>query len=432
MTDRAFPRQAQAVIVGGGIVGLSVMRDGDAHLYIREEVGGLLVGCFEPNPKALPLANLPKDTSYILLNEDWDHFSPMLDCAIHRVPALESAGARMLLNGPESFTLDNNPLMGEAPGLDGFWFCCGMNSAGVVLGGGAGWATAMWIVEGKTPVDVSAADVKRFPAALDAVRALHERIPEVLAHHFSIRWPGREYTTARGVRRSSLHGVLKGRGARFGARSGWEKPLYFDPESRVRVDDLRFGRPAWFDHQGAEHRAAREGVALFDQSSFAKLSVQGPDAENVLQRLCVADIARDGRAVYTSMLNPQGGFESDLTVTRLSGREFFIVTGTAQGPRDRDWIAKHIDDDERATVTDVTSGWATLLITGPGSRDAISRVANADLSPEGFRFSAAREIEVGYARVLALRISFAGEMGPRDTPREAGLNRPGFTGGSNS
>ena len=390
---------------------LPVFRDGDSHLYVREEVGGLLVGCFEPNPRALPMEKLPHDSAYILLNEDWDHFGPMLEGAMHRIPALETTGVRMLLNGPESFTQDNSPLMGEAPGLRGFWYCCGMNSAGVVLGGGAGWATAEWIVNGAPPVDLASCDVKRFPAALDTAVALSERIPEVLAHHFTIRWPGREMETARGARRSALHDRLAARGAAFGARSGWEKPLYFDPAGGIDPTTLGYGRPVWQDAVEQENTALRDGVVLFDQSSFGKIRIQGSDAEKVLQRLCAADIEKPGYAHYTAMLNDQGGFQSDLTVTRLAEDDFLVITGTAQAAQDTAYIAHSIGADEHATVTEVTSGLGTLLITGPQSRDAIAAISPSDLSNAAFPFAAVREIEVGYARVLAVRLSFAGELG---------------------
>ena len=387
-----------------------LFRDGDAHLYVREEVGGLLVGCFEPNPKPLPVKNLPKDAAYILLNEDWDHFAPMMEGAIRRIPALETAGVRMLLNGPESFTHDNAPLMGEAPGLPGFWFCCGMNSAGVAMGGGAGWATAEWIVNGKPPVDLSGCDVKRFPAVLDCTAALAERIPEVLSHHFSVRYPGREMQSARGVRRSPLHDRFAERGAYFAARSGWEKAQWFDPKGETSGDVLRFGRPAWQHLVEAECAAVRGGVALFDQSSFGKFRVQGRDAATFLQAHCAADIDRPGSAVYTAVLNDDGGFESDLTVTRLADDEFLVITGTAQTDRDLAYFRSRIGE-RFVTVTDVTSGLSTLLLTGPEARAALARVTETDLSTAAFPFAAAREIEVGYARALAVRMSFAGEIG---------------------
>lgn len=390
---------------------LPVFRDGDAHLYAREEVGGLLVGCFEPNPKALPMEKLPNDSAYILLNEDWDHFAPMMEGAIHRIPALETAGVRMLLNGPESFTQDNAPLMGEAQGLKGFWYCCGMNSAGVVLGGGAGLATANWIINGDPGMDLSGCDVRRFPAALDTVAALSERIPEVLAHHFTIRWPGRELKTARGARRSALHDRLAARGAVFGPRTGWEKPLFFDQEGAIDPTRLGFGRPAWQDAVERECTAVRQGVTLFDQSSFGKIRVQGRDSEALLQRLCAADIAPLGRAHYTAMLNDQGGYESDLTVTRLAEDDFLLVTGTAQAARDVAYLHNQIGPDEFVTVTEVTSGLGTFLITGPKARAALARLTPADLSTTAFPFAATREIEVALARVLAVRVSFAGDLG---------------------
>ena len=389
---------------------LPVFRDGDAHLYAREEVGRLLVGCFEPNPKALPLKNLPRDAAYILLNEDWDHFAPMMEGAIRRVPALETAGVRMLLNGPESFTQDNSPLMGPSPDLPGYWVCCGMNSAGVVLGGGSGWVMGEWIVNSTPPVDMTGCDVRRNPTALDVEAALHESIPEVLSHHFTVRFPGREPTTARGVRRSAIHERNLERGCVFGARSGWEKPLYFDPDRSVSPDDLRFGRPAWQDLVDQESMAVREGAALFDQSSFGKLRVQGGGALDLMQELCSADVSECGRAHYTPMLNAQGGFESDVTVTRLDEDEFLIVTGTAQAARDHAYLRAEARA-RNAAVTDVTSGLGTLLLTGPQSRATLQKITNADLSTALFPFGAAREIEVGYARALALRVSFAGDLG---------------------
>ncbi|KIC12551.1 hypothetical protein RA19_01335 [Leisingera sp. ANG-M1] len=394
--------------MAGVTADLPVFRDGDAHLYGREEVGGLLVGCFEPNPKALPLEKLPQDAAYILLNEDWDHFAPMMEGAIHRIPDLQTAGVRMLLNGPESFTQDNAPLMGEAPDLPGFWYCCGMNSAGIVLGGGAGWALAEWIVNGAPPVDLSGCDIRRFPAALDTAQALAERIPEMLSHHFSIRYPGREPATARNIRRSALHGRLAARSACFGARTGWEKPLYFDPEGTVAPEDLRFGETAWQEAVNREACAVREGAALFDQSSFGKLRVEGRDAETLLQQMCAADISGFDRAHYTPVLNDAGGMESDLTVTRLSETEFLLVTGTAQLTRDQAWLKSHTAD-HFVTVTDVTSGLGTLLLTGPDARTALQKITPEDLTR--FAFGHAREIEAGPVRVLAMRLSFAGDLG---------------------
>ncbi len=389
---------------------LPLFRDGDAHLYVREEVGGLLIGCFEPNPKPLPVENLPRDASYILLNEDWDHFGPMLEGAIERIPALVTAGVKMLLNGPESFTHDNAPLMGEAPDLKGFWFCCGMNSSGIALGGGAGWVTAEWITSGKPPLDASSLDVKRFPDALDTVRALQDRIPEVLSHHFTVRYPGREMQSARGVRRSAVHDRMAERGAYFAARSGWEKPQWFDADLVNKDVELKFGRPVWQDAVERECAAVRCGVAVFEQSSFGKIRIEGADAEAMLQHLCAADISRPRRANYTPVLNEDGGFVSDLTVIRDGENAFIAITGTAQTERDLAYF-KHHAEGRNVVVTDVTSGLGTLLVTGPDARSALANLTPTDLSTEAFPFATAREIEVGYARALAVRMSFAGEIG---------------------
>ena len=390
---------------------LPILRDAEAGIYVREEVGGLLVGAFEDNAKALPLDRLPKDTAFALLNEDWDHFGPVLEGAIGRIPALESAEARMLLNGPESFTPDGSPLLGEAPNLSGFWFCCGMNSGGIALGGGVGWAMANWLESGDPGVDLSASDIKRFPDAMDSEGFLYDRVPETLGHHFAVRFPGREYRTGRDAKRSVFHQKLLEKGAKFGFRSGWERPLVFDPEDKIPMDQLSFARPVWFEQQSVEHSAARTEAALFDQSSFGKLLVTGRDAETVLQRLCANDVGQVGRAAYTAMTNPSGGFESDLTVARLSDSEFLLITGTAQTKRDHSWVAGHIGSDEFAVVVDVTSGWSTLLLTGPGARDILARITSEPLDSAAFPFGACKEIEVGYARVLALRLSYAGELG---------------------
>jgi heterotetrameric sarcosine oxidase gamma subunit len=389
---------------------LPLFRDGDAHLYVREEVGGLLIGCFEPNPKPLPVEKLPEGASYILLNEDWDHFGPMLEGAIERIPALETAGVKLLLNGPESFTHDNAPLMGEAPDLRGFWSCCGMNSSGIALGGGAGWVTAEWIASGEPPLDASSLDIKRFPAALDTVRGLQERIPEVLSHHFSVRYPSREMQSARGVRRSAVHDRMAERGAYFGARSGWEKPQWFDAPLVAGGVALKFGRPVWQDAVDRECAAVRGGVAVFEQSSFGKIRIEGADAEAMLQYLCAADISREGRANYTPVLNEAGGFVSDLTVIREGADAFVAITGTAQTERDLAYFKSHARD-RNVAVTDVTSGLGTLLVTGPDARAALARLTPSDLSTDMFPFAAAREIEVGLARALAVRMSFAGEIG---------------------
>ncbi len=396
-----------------GISGhLPTLSDHDGHLYIRDEVGGLLVGCFEPRGKPLALEDLPERFAFGLLNEDWDHFEPMMLNAMHRIPALETAEVRTLLNGPESFTPDDRFLLGEAPELRGFYLGCGMNSVGVASGGGAGRALAEWILEGRPTMDLWPVDVRRFAPFHNALAALRERVPEVLGKHYAVAYPGREPETARNLRLGPLHTRLAAVGARFGQRFGWERPLWFDPEGRVRDETLTFGRPAWFDAVAAEHRAVREAVAVFDQTSFGKLLLRGPDAEALLQRLCANDMAvPPSRCVYTQMLNQEGGIESDLVVQRLGDEAYFLVTGTQQATRDADWIRRHIDSKDRVHLTDVTSAYAVLGVAGPKSRELLGRISDADLSNAAFPFYRWREIEIGAAVVRAARLSYSGELG---------------------
>ena len=396
-----------------GITGhLPTLSDHDGHLYIRDEVGGLLVGCFGPWGKALALEDLPPGFAFDLLNEDWEHFEPMMLNAMHRIPALETAGARMLLNGPESFTPDGNFLLGESPELRGFFLGCGMNSVGIASAGGAGRALAEWIVEGQPTLDLWPVDLRRFAPVHNTLRTLRERVPETLGLHYAISYPGREHRTARNLRLGPLHDRLAARGARFATRMGWERPAWFAPPGAAVDETLTFGKPGWFDRVAAEHRAARDGVAVFDQSSFGKLLVQGRDAEPLLQRLCANDVAAPpGRVVYTSLLNPRGGIESDLTAMRLSADAFLLVTGTAQPVRDADWIRRHIEPGDAVTVTEVTPDYAVLGVMGPRSRELLTRVSPADFSNAAFPYFTWREIELGAAILRAARLSYVGELG---------------------
>lgn len=391
---------------------LPAVRDSDAYLYFREDVGGLLVGCFEPNPKPLPVEKLPRDSGFVLMNEDWDHFGPMMQNAIHRIPSLERAGMRSFINGPESFTLDSTPLIGEAPEVRGLFTACGMNSSGIVFGGGVGWAVTEWITKGRPPIDLWSVDVRRYNGGDNNLRALSERIPEVLAKHFEIPWPGHDYDTVRRIKRTPLHNALQQRGASFTQRANWERPAWFAPDGRVPQIELSYGKQNWFPFWEGEHTAARESVALFDQSPFSKLLVQGRDAEALLQRLCANNVAvPPGKIVYTPLLNDAGGIESDLTVTRLSDDAFLLVTGAQQGVRDAHWLRVHIGERENVTVANVTSGSAVIGVAGPKSRDLLGRLTPQPLDNATFPFGAAREIEIAYGTALAMRISYTGELG---------------------
>ncbi len=391
---------------------LPTLSDHDGYLYIRDEVDGILAGCFEPHARALPLENLPRDFAFELLDEDWEHFEPMMVNAMHRIPALEHAEVKMLVNGPESFTPDGAFLLGEAPELAGFYVGCGMNSVGVASGGGAGRALAEWIVEGAPTSDLWSVDIRRFAPFHANERFLRARIPEALALHYAIAYPGREPHTARGLRKSALHDRLAEAGAQFGTRMGWERAAWFAEDGDALPAALKFGRPAWFDAEARESRAARERVALFDQSSFAKLLVDGRDAQSLLQRLCANDVdVMPGRIVYTAMLNERGGFESDLTVFRISRDRYLLVTGTAQAVRDRHWLETHLSPRERVCIVDVTGSLAVLSVMGPLSRRLLQELTSEDLGNGAFALFTSREIALATASVTAARLSYAGELG---------------------
>jgi glycine cleavage system aminomethyltransferase T/glycine/D-amino acid oxidase-like deaminating enzyme len=390
---------------------LPAIRDSDAYLYIREDVGGLLVGCFEPNPKPLPLERLPANSAYVLFEEDWDHFGPMMQNAVNRIPALESAGMRTFINGPESFTLDGAPLVGESPEVRGLFVAAGMNSSGVVYGGGVGHALAEWITTGRPSMDLWTVDVRRYARADNTLKGLSERIPEVLAKHFEIPWPGSDYETLRGVRRTPLHSALEAKGAHFTQRAGWERPAWFAVGAPPPLTPS-YGPQAWFPLWRDEHIAARETAAIFDQTPFSKLLLQGRDSEAFLQSICANDLAGPVHSVtYTPLLNQDGGIESDLTVTRLAEDSFLLVTGSQQATRDSHWLRSHFEPGENLSLADVTSAYAVIGVCGPQSRELLSRVSPTDFGNESFPFQTAQPIEIGYATALAIRVSFTGELG---------------------
>jgi 4-methylaminobutanoate oxidase (formaldehyde-forming) len=390
---------------------LPVMRDPDGYIYYKEEVGGLVMGGFEPVAKPWNVAAIPERFEFQLLPEDWDQFEPLMTNAIHRTPCLETAEIKLLLNGPESFTLDGNFILGEAPELRRYFVCAGFNSAGIANAGGAGRLIAEWIVGGESPVDLWDVDIRRF-APLHANRAhLHDRTAETLGLHYAMRWPREELSTVRPLRRSPLYDRLRVKGAVFGTKLNWERANYFLPAGLAEPPPT-LDRPGWLPLVLDEQRAAREEVVVFDQTSFSKLVLKGRDALAVLQRLCARDLdVAPGRMVYTAMLNERGGFESDLTITRTAGDTFFILTGSAQATRDADWIGKHIAENEFAALVDVTSAFSVISVMGPKSCELLERVSADDLSRDSLPFSATREIDVGYARARAARMSYIGGAG---------------------
>lgn len=391
---------------------MPILGDHDNHMYIRDEGGGLMVGCFEPKAKPVEVSDLPNDFSFGLLQEDWEQFAQVMDGAIRRIPALESAEVRLLLNGPETFTLDNSFLLGEAPELRGFFMGCGMNSVGMASGGGAGRALAEWIVQGEPTTDLTSVDIRRFGRIRNNMSALRERACENLSLHYALGQPGREFNTARNLRRTPLYARLAENGAFFGERAGWERPSWFQLPGKQVENELTWGRPAWYACVEAEHKAAREAVALFDQSTFGKLLVQGRDAEKFLQRVCAARVdVSTSQLVYTPILNARGGYESDVVVQRHSDTVFMIITGAIQPTRDTHVLRSHIQPDEFVVITDVTSAYATLSVMGPKSRALLSRLTTASLSNEDFPYLTHKEIEVAGTVVRAGRISYVGELG---------------------
>jgi 4-methylaminobutanoate oxidase (formaldehyde-forming) len=398
--------------IAGVVPDLPVLRDQDGHIYVKEEVGGLLMGGFDPWAKPWGVDGIPEGFAFGTLKEDWDKFDILMRNALVRLPALETAQVRTFMNGPESFTPDNYFILGEAPEVRGYYVGAGFCSGGIAAAGGAGKALAEWIVEGEAPMDLWPADIRRFARFHGNRRFLRERVSEIVGVHYHIAFPNRELTSGRGLRRSPLHERLQARRACFGTRMGWERPNWFAPEGVAPETEYSFGRQNWFPYAAAEHRAAREAVAVFDQTSFAKLRVEGVDAEALLQRLCANDVAvPPGQIVYTAMLNERGRFESDLTVTRLSEEAYLVVTGSGQGTRDLDWIRRHRPPGARVTVTDVTGAYAVIGVMGPRSRELLARVSDADLGPRAFPFGASREIAVGPATVRASRITYVGELG---------------------
>lgn len=397
---------------------LPVLRDPDGYVYFKEEVGGLLMGGFEP--KATPWlqsaqhrGGIPEDFEFQLLPDNWDAFEILMKHAIERVPALATARVKRFYNGPESFTADNNFILGPAPGLDNVYVGCGFNSMGIASAGGAGKALAEWIVAGEPTLDLWPVDVRRFAPFQGNETWLAQRVAEVLGLHYQMPWPNRELESARPLRRSPLYPHLKNRGACFGSKMGWERANFFAPSpERARIE-YGWGHQNWHPWVAAEHRACRERVAVFDMSSFAKLLVQGPDAFAALQWLVANEVpTRAGGTVYTGMLNDRGGYESDFTITCIDDGEYLIVTSSGSAVRDRDLIDRAIRARGwHCTVTDVTPMYAMLAVMGPRSRELMSRVSTARFDDAWFPFGTSREIDVGYATVRATRLTYVGELG---------------------
>ena len=391
------------------------LRDPDGHIYFRrdiEDAGGLLMGGFEPVARPWGMDGVPEEFSLSVPRSDWGHYEVFTENAVKRVPKMEDAEVLRFLIGPESFTPDNRYIMGEAPELKNFYVAAGLNSSGISGAPGVGRAMAEWIVEGEPTMDLWEVDIRRFQGFQNSATYLYDRTVESLGLTYAMHWPHRQPESARMARRSPLHDRLAQMGACFGVAAGWERPNWYAPQGVTPEYEYSFHRQNWFPHSAEEHRAVREGVGLFDQTSFAKFLLRGKDAEQVLQRICANDVAvPPGRVVYTSMLNRRGGIEGDLTITRTAEYGYLIVTSGTTATRDFKWIESNITDDAHAFLTDVTSAYAVLGMMGPRSRELLSRLTDADLSSEAFPYLTSQEIVVGYAVLRATRITYVGELG---------------------
>ena len=391
---------------------LPILRDTGGRAYYKEDAGKLLLGAFESHAKPWGMGGIPEDFCFSRLPEDVEHFLPVLQQATRRLPTLETTGIHTWFNGPESFTPDVRYLLGEAPEVRNFYVAAGFNSIGIQSAGGAGKVLAEWIVAGHAPVDLWDVDIRRmFPFQGEAAY-LEQRASEALGLLYDMHWPYRQFETARGIHKSPLHDRLAARGACFGEVAGWERANWYAPEGVAPRYEYSYKRQNWFPFAAEEHRAVREAVGLFDQTSFAKFRVQGADSEAVLQRICANDVGvAPGRIVYTQWLNDRGGIEADLTVTRLAEDAYQVVTSAATALRDWTWLNRNIPDAARVSVTDETSAYAVIGLMGPHSRALLAGLTDADLSNEGFPFGWAREITVAGVPVRALRITYVGELG---------------------
>ncbi|TPJ51553.1 MULTISPECIES: FAD-dependent oxidoreductase [unclassified Mesorhizobium] len=394
-----------------GLSRLPVLRVPDECAYYKEDAGKMMLGAFEPVAKPWGMDGIREDFCFDQLPEDMDHFEPILEMGVNRMPMLATAGIHTFFNGPESFTPDDRYYLGEAPELRGYWMATGYNSIGIVSSGGAGMALAQWINDGEAPFDLWEVDIRRAQLFQKNRRYLKERVSETLGLLYADHFPYRQMATSRGVRRSPLHEHLKARGAVFGEVAGWERANWFAREGQEREYRYSWKRQNWFDNQREEHLAVRNKVGLFDMTSFGKIRVEGRDACAFLQKLCANEMdVAPGKIVYTQMLNRRGGIESDLTVSRLSDTAYFLVVPGAALQRDLAWLRKHLTD-EFVVITDVTAAESVLCLMGPDARKLIQKVSPNDFSNENNPFGTFQEIEIGMGLARAHRVTYVGELG---------------------
>ncbi len=388
------------------------VRDFDGVTYFKEESGGILLGGFEVEAKPWGMKGIPENWKYTELAEDWDQLEVFMECGFDRFPALEDAQIRHLQISAESFTPDNAFMIGEAPHLKNFFVGCGMNSVGIAGSAGVGRALAQWISQGYPDEQLWPVDVRRWFPWQQNSKYLHDRVTESVGILYEQHYPNRQRATARPVICSPIHDRLKDNGAAFSMIAGWERADWFAPEGVEAVHKYDWKNPNWLPYQKEEHLAIRHGVGMYDLTSMGKFMVQGRDAQSVLQNICTNDVSgAPGTVVYTPVVNERGGFETDITVTKIDEETFFIVTAAGTPIRDLDYIKRRTPKDAICTIIDVTHGYSMLAIMGPKSRDLMADITGADLSNEAFPFSTAQEIDIAYTRAIAVRMSYVGELG---------------------
>jgi len=392
------------------------IRDPDRRTYFKEEVGGLVMGGYEPNPQAwetgLAGGDVPNEWEFRLFDDDYDHFEQHMTQAVERVPALANVGVKQMINGPESFTPDGNFILGSAPECSNMFVGAGFNAFGIASGGGAGWVLAQWVVDGEAPLDLWVVDIRRFSEMHRDRKWVCDRTLEAYGKHYTIGFPHEEYESGRPRIVSPLYERLKAHNAVFGSKLGWERPNWFAPKGTEAKDIYSMGRQNWFGPVGDEHRHVRDAVGIFDQSSFAKYELTGPDALKALDWICANSVDKPaGRLTYTQLLNTRGGIEADLTVARLADEKFYVVTGTGFRTHDLSWIKDHIAKDAKVEIKDVTEDFGTLSLMGPKARDVLAKVTKADVSNAAFPFGHVREIDIAGHKVRALRVTYVGELG---------------------
>ncbi|MGH8138328.1 MAG: GcvT family protein [Steroidobacteraceae bacterium] len=392
---------------------MPVLEDPGTYGYYREEGGGLMVGLFEPVCAPWKVEGIPEDFSFGELPPDWDRMAPFLERAMSRVPITAQVGMKKLFCGPESFTPDLRPIVGEAPELRGYFVAAGLNSVGVLTGGGLGRVLAHWIITGNPDVDVTGFNIDRLRAYQANPQYRRQRTVESLGMVYKCHYPSMSLTTARNVRKSPFHDRLAAAGAYFKEVSGWESPdWYGTPGTTPDPGELTWGRPSWFPRWENEHHAARQSVIVMDMSFMGKLLVQGRDAGRCLERICGNHVdGAPGVITYTQWMNPLGTLEADLTVSKVTDDRFLVVVTDTMVRHAETWMRRNIPDDAHAFVTDVTSAYGQLNVQGPKSRALLQTLTNTDLSDGEFPFRAAREIDIGFARALCTRITYVGELG---------------------